>query len=92
MGVCNCSMFRYTLLYIHSSFVITLMGKREMVALLSLSSWCLVVVVWLFLAAPWVCLRFAIVIYPDHTHYSWNNAKKLTGGMMIRSLVSILIA
>ena len=24
-------------------------------------SWCLVMVVWLFLAVPWVCLRFVIV-------------------------------
>ena len=36
--------------------------------LLILSSWCLVMVVWLFLAAPWVCLRFKIVVFPDHTH------------------------
>ena len=35
--------------------------KRELVALLSLSSCCLVMVVWLFLAVPWVCLRFMIV-------------------------------
>ena len=34
----------------------------------SLSSWCLVVVVWLFLAAPWVCLWFVIVVFSDHTH------------------------
>ena len=45
------------------------MGKRELVALLSLSSWCLVIVVWLFLAVPWVSLHFVIVIIPDHTHY-----------------------
>ena len=37
MGVCNCSMFRCTLLYVHSSFAIISMGKRELVALLSLS-------------------------------------------------------
>ena len=42
--------------------------KRELVALLSLSSWCLVMVVWLFLAVPWVCLRFVIVVFSDHTH------------------------
>ena len=36
-------MFCYTLLYVHSSFAIILMGKRELVALLSLSSWCLVI-------------------------------------------------
>ena len=45
------------------------MGKKKLVALLSLSSWCLVIVVWLFLAMPWVCLRYVIVVYPDHTHY-----------------------
>ena len=51
MGVCNCSMFCCTLLYVQFSFAIILMGKREMVALLSLPSWCLLIVVWLFLSA-----------------------------------------
>ena len=68
MGVCNCSMFCCTLLYVHSSIAIILMGKRELVALLNLSSWCLVMVEWLFLAVPWGCLRFVIVALPDHTH------------------------
>ena len=44
------------------------MGKRKLVASLSLSSWRLMVVVWLFLAMPWVCLQFVIVVFPDHTH------------------------
>ena len=44
------------------------MEKRELVALLSLSSWCLVIVVWLFLVVPWVCLQFVIVVFPDHAH------------------------
>ena len=44
------------------------MGKRELVALLNLFSWCLVVVEWLFFAVPWGCLRFVIVVFPDHTH------------------------
>ena len=57
-------MFWCTLLYVHSSFAIILMGKRELVALISLSSWCLVMVVWLFLTVPWVCLRFVIVVFP----------------------------
>ena len=57
-----------TLLYLYSSFAITLIGKKELVALLSLSSWCLGIVVWLFLAVPWVCLQFVIVVFPDHTH------------------------
>ena len=69
VGVCNCSMFCCTLLYVHSSFAIILIGKREPVALLSLSSWCLVIVVRLCLAVPWVCLQFVIVVFPDHTHY-----------------------
>ena len=68
MGVCNCSMFCCTLLYVHSSIAIILMGKRELVALLNLSSWCLVMVERLFLALPRGCLRFVIVEFPDHTH------------------------
>ena len=75
MGVCNCSIFCCTLLYVHSSIAIILMGKRELVALLYLSSWCLVMVEWLFLAVPWGCLRFVIVVFPDHTHYFRYNNK-----------------
>ena len=54
MGFCNCSMFCYALLYVRSSFAIILMGKTGLVDLLSLSFWCLVTVVWLFLTVPWV--------------------------------------
>ena len=61
-------MFCSKFLYVPSSFEIILMGKRELVALLSLSSWCLVIVVWLFLAVPWVSLQFVIKVFPDHTH------------------------
>ena len=61
-------MFCCTLLYVHSSIAIILMGKRELVALLNLSSWCLVMVERLFLAVPRGCLRFVIVVFPDHTH------------------------
>ena len=69
MGVCNCSMFCCTLLYVHSSIIaIILMGKRELDALLNLSSWCLVMVERLFLTVPGGCLRFLIVVFPDHTH------------------------
>ena len=68
MGVCNCSMFCCTLLYVHSSFAIILMGKRELVALLCLFSWCLVIVVWLFHVVPWTGLQFVIVVFLDHTH------------------------
>ena len=68
MGVCNCSMFCCTLLYVHSSIAIILMGKRELIALLNLSSWCLVMVERLFLAVPQGCLQFVIVVFTDHTH------------------------
>ena len=61
-------MFCCKLLYAHSSIAIILMGKRELVTLLSLSSCCLVIVERLFLAVPWGCLRFVIVVFPDHTH------------------------
>ena len=61
-------MFCCTLLYVLSSIAIILMGKRELVTLLNLSSWCLVMVDWLFLAVPWGSLWFVIVVLPDHTH------------------------
>ena len=66
IGVCNCSMFCCTLLYVHSSIAIILMGKRKLVALLNLSSWCLVMVERLFLAVPQGSLRFVIVVFPGH--------------------------
>ena len=68
MGVCYCSMFCCTLLYVHSSIAIILMGKRELIALLNLSSWCLVMVERLFLAVPRGRQQFVIVVFPDHTH------------------------
>ena len=68
VGFCNCSMFCCTLLCVHSSFAIISMEMRELVALLCLSSLCLVIVVWLLFAVPRVCLQFMIVIFPNHTH------------------------
>ena len=59
---------RCTLLYALSSIAIILMGKRGLVALLNLYFWCLVMVEWPFLAAPWGCLVFVIVVFPGHTH------------------------
>ena len=61
-------MFCCTLLYVHSSIAIILMGKRELIALLNLSPWCLMMVERLFLAVPRGSLQFAIVVFPDHTH------------------------
>ena len=58
----------YTLLCVHSSNAIILMGKRELATLLNLSSLCLVMVEWLFLAVPQGCLRFVIVVFPGRIH------------------------
>ena len=69
VGVCNCSMLCCTLLYVHSSIAIILMGKRELVALLNLSSLCLVMVERLFLAVPQGCQWFVIVLFSELTHY-----------------------
>ena len=73
MGVCGCLMFCCMLLYVHSSIAIILMEKRELVALLILSSWCLVMVEQLFLMVPRGCMRFVIVVFPDHTHLLFFN-------------------
>ena len=64
MRSCNCSMYWCALLCVSSSFEIVLIGKKELVALLSLSSWCLMIVVWLFPAVSWVCVHFVIVLFP----------------------------
>ena len=61
-------MFCCMLLYVHSSIAIILMGKRELIALLNFSSWCLVMVGQLFLTVPRGCLQFVIVVLPDHSH------------------------
>ena len=79
MGVCNCSMICCTLLYVHFSIAIILMGKRELIALLNLSSWCLVMVERLFLAVPRGCLQFVIVVFPDHTHLLFLMARCIRG-------------
>ena len=50
-----------------------------MVALLTLFSWCLVMVERFFLAVPWGCLQFVIEVFPDHTHlnYFWWNSRQI---------------
>ena len=56
------------------------MGKRELIALLNLSSWCLVMVERLFLAVQRGCLQFVIVVFPDHTHLLF---LQLYGGLVL---------
>ena len=59
VGFCYCSMFCCAALYVHSSFTIILMGKRELFVLLCLSSRCLVIGVFLFL--------FDLILYVHST-------------------------
>ena len=42
-------------------------GKRKLVALLCLSSCCVVIIVLLSLTVSWVDLQFDIVVFPDQT-------------------------
>ena len=58
------------------------MGKRELIALLNLSSWCLVMVERLFLAVPRGCLQFVIVVFPDHTHLLFLRWENLSSGFV----------
>ena len=71
---------------------------RYFMSILVLSSSCLVMVERLFLAVTWGCLRFVIVVFPDHTHYflwflskeQWlnvlfNSMKKVSNGAKIRN-------
>ena len=62
------SVFCCALLCVRSGVAVVLIGEGGLVALLGLSSWCLVVVERLFLAVPQGCLQFLIVVFPDHTH------------------------
>ena len=66
--ICKCSMICSAIPCVHSSFTIISTGKRELVALLYLSSWCLVIVMWFFHTFTWGCLQFVIVVFPDLTH------------------------
>ena len=59
--------FVCTLLYDPSSFAIILIGKRQLVALLGLSSWCLVTPC-VALPCGAMDLSAVTVAFPDHTH------------------------
>ena len=56
------------------------MGKRELIALLGLSSWCLMMVERFFLTVPQGCLQFVIVVFPDHTHLLFLVVNPITVG------------
>ena len=67
MGLCSCSMFCCALLCVHSSFFY-LDGEERADCFAFLSSWCLMIVVWLFHTMLRARLQFVIVAFPDHTH------------------------
>ena len=62
-------MFCCTLLYVHSSIAIILIGNRELVALLTLSSSCLVMVERLPRGSMGLSAVCDSLVFPDHTHY-----------------------
>ena len=68
------------------------MGKRGLVTLLGLSSWCLVIFVWLFLTA--LRLQFVIVVFPDHTHYCTRGSRKFCqrGSNILASVLLSVLA
>ena len=68
MRLSNCSVFFCALHCVNSSFVVILMGKRKLIALLCLFFWCLVIVVWFYFTLPRVYVQFMIVVFPDYIH------------------------
>ena len=76
-------------LYVHSSIAIILMGKRELIVLLNLSSWCLVMVKRLFLEVPRGCLQFVIVVFPDHTHLLFQLSEKFADDSIYLATVQL---
>ena len=62
-----------------------MIGKRELIALLNLSSWCLVMVERLFLAVPRGCLQYVIVVFPDHTHLLFGPPLPKLSGYLLAS-------
>ena len=82
-------MFCCTLLYVHSSIAIIFMGKRELIALLNLSSWCLVMVERLFLTMLRGCLQFVIVVFPDHTRLLLKNKELVCQGRELQCLLKV---
>ena len=93
VGVCNSSMYCCTLLYVHSSIAIILMGKRELIALLNLSSWCLMMVERLFLAVPRVVgslwLWYFLIILNYYFSLSFNQMFSQLDGVQNLCLVYV---
>ena len=48
------------------------------------------IVMWLFLVVPWVCLQFVIVVFPDHTRLLFLSKFKEEhcGGGILKALLA----
>ena len=46
-------------------------------------------VLWLFLAVPWLCQRFVIVVFPDHTHLLFSSVQDLQVILKWHNLLSL---
>ena len=69
------------------------MAKRELIALLNLSSWFLVMVERLFLAVPRGRLQFVIVVFPDHTHFLFlTGSHQLTFSWDIKNVQGVCVS
>ena len=68
VGVCGCYMFCCALLYVRSSVAVVLVGRGGgwLLCLVCLPG--VVVVGRVVLAVPRGCLRFVVVVFPDHAH------------------------
>ena len=50
-------------------------------------------VIWLFLAVPWVCLQYLIVVFPDHTHILFlKESSKTVGGVAYTRMTRYLVS
>ena len=68
-SVC-CFLFCYAAHGILSGLAVVLVVRIVLVAMLCLSSWCLVnTIVLLILMVPYVGLQCVTVVYPDHTYF-----------------------
>ena len=62
------------------SVAIIMVGERELVAILCLSSWCRVIVIglWFFLTVPWVGLWYHLLFGSANTSIALTTPRKLT--------------
>ena len=67
------------------------MWRRGLVALLCLSSGCLLIVGWLFPAMPQIYLQFVIVELADHAHLLFSNDKDAGQAMHPRNLTRAFV-